>query len=74
LDTPKQQELHTEDLANYLRELETLCTAKDAQLILSSTEYDHPTGPQDRRWLPQYKGLDHPMYLGTSVDYLGSSA
>lgn len=72
LDTPKQQELHTEDLANYLTELENLCAAKDAQLILSSTEYDHPTGQQDKRWLPMYKGLDHPMYLGRRADFLGN--
>lgn len=71
LDTPKQQELHTEDLAKYLTELESLCLAKDAQLILSSTEYDHPTGPQDERWLPMYKGPDHPMYLGIRADFLG---
>lgn len=74
LDTPKQQELHTEDLANYLSELENLCVAKNAQLILSSTEYDHPTGPLDKRWLPKYKGLDHPMYLGTRADFLGDLA
>jgi hypothetical protein len=72
LDTPKQQELHTEDLAKYLTQLENLCTAKDAQLILSSTEYDHPTGQQDKRWLPMYRGQDHPMYLGTSADFLGN--
>lgn len=72
LDTPKQQELHTEDLANYLAELEKLCAAKDAQLILSSTEYDHPTGQQDARWLPMYKGQDHPMYLGKRADFLGN--
>ena len=70
LDTPKQQELHTEDLANYLAELERLCTEKNAQLIFSSTEYDHPTGTQDKRWLPMYKGSDHPMYLGTRADFL----
>lgn len=74
LDTPKQQELHTEDLAKYLSELENLCLAKDAQLILSSTEYDHPTGQQDNRWLPMYKGPDHPMYLGTRADFLGYQA
>lgn len=72
LDTPKQQELHTEDLAKYLTELESLCLAKDAQLILSSTEYDHPTGQQDKRWLPMYTGTDHPMYLGTRADFLGN--
>lgn len=72
LDTPKQQELHTEDLAKYLTELENLCLAKNAQLILSSTEYDHPTRQQDKRWLPMYKGQDHPMYLGTQADFLGN--
>ncbi|MBO7788639.1 coiled-coil domain-containing protein [Burkholderia pseudomallei] len=72
LDTPKQQELHTEDLANYLSKLESLCAANNAQLILSSTEYDHPTGQQDKRWLPMYKGQDHPMYLGTPADFLGN--
>lgn len=74
LDTPKQQELHTEDLANYLTELEKLCAAKNAQLILSSTEYDHPTGAADKRWLPKYKGPDHPMYLGKQADYFGDSS
>lgn len=73
LDTPKQQELHTEDLANYLTELEKLCAAKNAQLILSSTEYDHPTGSTDKRWLPNYKGPDHPMYLGKHADYFGDN-
>jgi hypothetical protein len=72
LDTPKQQELQTEDLAKYLRELESLCAAKNAQLILSSTEYDHPTGQLDIRWLPKYRGPDHPMYLGTATDFLGN--
>ncbi|USX15029.1 hypothetical protein NHH88_04320 [Oxalobacteraceae bacterium OTU3CAMAD1] len=70
LDTPKQQELHTADLAKYLSALENLCAAKNAQLILSSTEYDHPTGQQDKRWLPTYKGADHPMYLGIKADFI----
>jgi hypothetical protein len=74
LDTPKQQELHTEDLASNLFELENLCTAKNAQLIISSTEYDHPTGEFDKRWLPMYKGVDHPMYLGARTDFLGDAA
>jgi hypothetical protein len=71
LDTPKQQELHTEDLAKFLNELEKLCEAKNAQLILSSTEYDHPTGPLDMRWLPMFKGQDRRMYLGIDQDFLG---
>jgi hypothetical protein len=70
LDTPKQQELHTEDLAKYLVKLEIMCEENNAQLILSSTEYDHPTGPNDKRWLPMYIGPDHPMYLGKTTDLL----
>lgn len=65
LDTPKQQELHTADLSKYLTELEDLCQRQNAQLILSSTEYEHPTNSQiDQRWLPEYPGPKHSMYLG----------
>ena len=70
LDTPKQEELHTTDLAQYLKELEKMCEANNAQLMLSSTEYDHPTGPKDKRWLPGYHGPDKPMYLGKPKDLL----
>lgn len=70
LDTPKQEELHTADLAQYLKELDKLCEANDAQLVFSSTEYDHPTGPKDKRWLPAYRGPDKPMYLGKRDDLL----
>jgi len=70
LDTPKQEELHTADLARYLTELERMCEANNAQLLFSSTEYDHPTGPKDRRWLPSYQGPDKPMFLGKRSDLL----
>lgn len=70
LDTPKQDELHTADLARYLTELEKMCEANDAQLLFSSTEYDHPTAKQDKRWLPKYRGPEKPMYLGKRADRL----
>ena len=73
LDTPKQEELHTEDLARYLTELEKMCEANDAQLLFSSTEYDHPTGAKDRRWLPSYRGPDKPMFLGKRSDLLANA-
>jgi hypothetical protein len=66
LDTPKQQEIHTSDLAKYLKKLEELCAAKNAQMLLSSTEYRHPTGRDDIEWLPTFPGEEHPMYLGVS--------
>jgi phosphatidylserine decarboxylase len=72
LDTPKQDELHTADLARYLSELEKICEANDAQLLFSSTEYDHPTAKQDKRWLPTYRGPEKPMYLGKKVDLLSN--
>lgn len=70
LDTPKQEELHTADLAQYLKELEKMCEANNAQLVFSSTEYDHPTGPKDKRWLPAYRVPDKPMYLGKREEVL----
>jgi prefoldin subunit 5 len=70
LDTPKQEELHTADLARYLTEFEKMCDVNDAQLIVSSTEYDHPTGQSDKRWLPSYRARDKPMYLGKRSDLL----
>lgn len=70
LDTPKQEELHTADLAQFLTELERMCEANNAQVIFSSTEYDHPTGAKDKRWLPAYRGPDKPMYLGKRADLL----
>lgn len=70
LDTPKQDELHTADLARYLTELEQMCEAKNGQLLFSSTEYDHPTGQKDKRWLPSCRGPDKPMYLGKRSDLI----
>lgn len=70
LDTPRQDELHTGDLARYLTELEKMCEANDAQLIFSSTEYDHTTAKQDKRWLPTYLGPEKSMYLGKRSDLL----
>lgn len=74
LDTPKQDELHTADLARYLTELEKMCEVNDAQLLFSSTEYDHPTAKQDKRWLPRYRGPEKPMYLGKRTDLLPKGA
>ncbi len=47
-----------------------MCEANDAQLLFSSTEYDHPTAKQDKRWLPMYRGPEKPMYLGKKTDFL----
>jgi hypothetical protein len=64
LDTPKQHELDSADLATYLAALEQLCVSHNAQILVSSTEYRHSIGPNDREWLPTYEFPDQRMYLG----------
>lgn len=66
LDTPKQHELDGADLGNYLEELQTICDKYGGQIVISSTEYQHAIGELDKEWLPQYPGVDQPMYLGKS--------
>jgi hypothetical protein len=64
LDTPKQHELESPDLARYLNALQDLCELNDAQIVVSSTEYRHPIGGKDKEWLPSYPFPEKPMYLG----------
>jgi hypothetical protein len=65
LDTPKQQELDTGDLAHFLSSVQDVCSQRNAQVLISATEYHHPIDNKlDTEWLPQYPGEKHPMYLG----------
>ncbi|WP_313231577.1 AAA family ATPase [Stenotrophomonas acidaminiphila] len=64
LDTPKQNELSSEDLSNFLHKLQDVCDKKGGQIIISATEYHHDIGANDREWRPQYQGAKQPMYLG----------
>lgn len=64
LDTPKQHELESPDLARYLDALQQLCASNNAQIVVSSTEYRHPIEQSDVEWLPTYPFPDKPMYLG----------
>jgi len=70
LDTPKQQEMQTEDLGHYLTQLGAMCEQSDAQLIFSSTEYRHQIGAIDSEWLPTFDGPKQSMYLGTISDLI----
>lgn len=65
LDTPKQQELASEDLARYLHALESVCDKVGGQILISSTEYHHALGESDREWVPQFAGPEQRMYLGS---------
>ncbi|OZS41328.1 hypothetical protein ASV53_24330 [Photobacterium sanguinicancri] len=64
LDTPKQQEIQTSDLTNYLIELNNLARDNNAQIIYSSTEFKLDMGSRDKEWIPKFSGFEKPMYLG----------
>lgn len=64
LDTPKQQEIQSEDLADYLAELSNVVAKANAQLVFSTTEYQFPCSRQDAEWTPTFQGAEQPMYLG----------
>lgn len=65
LDTPKQQELDTGDLAHFLSSVQDVCSQRNGQVLISATEYHHPIDKKlDTEWLPQYAGEKHQMYLG----------
>jgi hypothetical protein len=70
LDTPKQHELNTEDLAKYLEELQSICDSMNGQILISSTEYHHIVGEADIEWLPQYPGVEQNMYLGNPANLM----
>jgi hypothetical protein len=63
LDTPKQQEIQTQDLAGYLVAVSKLVGQADAQLVFSTTEYRFPSEQQDAEWVPTFAGPEQPMYL-----------
>ena len=63
LDTPKQQEIQTQDLAGYLAAVSKLVGHADAQLVFSTTEYRFPSERQDAEWVPTFAGPNQPMYL-----------
>lgn len=65
LDTPKQQELASEDLARYLHVLEAVCDEFGGQILISSTEYHHVIGDRDKEWMPKFPGPEQLMYLGS---------
>lgn len=64
-DTPRQQEIHWEDLDAYIRALKSVALRNNAQVIFSTTSYQYKIDPQtDNEWLPQFAGVEQAMYLG----------
>lgn len=66
MDTPKQHEVHTDDLLRFLAELKRLVADKDGQIIVSSTDFRYPCAEGDKEWVPLFNGPEQAMYLGTA--------
>ena len=64
MDTPKQHEVHTDDLLHFLDELKKLVADKDGQIIISSTDFRYPCCDVDKEWIPLFHGPEQAMYLG----------
>jgi len=66
MDTPKQHEVHTDDLLRFLDELKRLVADKDGQVIVSSTDFRYPCADGDKEWVPLFNGPEQSMYLGSA--------
>ncbi len=63
LDTPKQHEIHNDDLDIYFKALKKLCIEHNLQIIFSTTEYKYEGDEFDRTYVPQYPGIEQPMFM-----------
>ena len=63
LDTPKQHEIHNDDLNRYIKSLKKLCSDHDVQIVFSTTEYHYVGNDQDIEWNPKYQGENQLMFL-----------
>ncbi|HHF3182719.1 AAA family ATPase [Vibrio sp. Vb1337] len=63
LDTPKQHEIHDNDLDNFMITLKKLCKQYSLQVVFSTTEYKYEGDSQDCCWEPKFPGLKQKMFL-----------
>jgi len=63
LDTPKQHEIHNDDLDRYLKALKNICYKYGFQIVFSTTEYHYSGDEKDTEWNPQYQGEKQKMFL-----------
>ncbi|KAB7704851.1 AAA family ATPase [Plesiomonas shigelloides] len=63
LDTPKQHEIHNNDLDKYIRELKRLSCENGVQIIFSTTEYHYNGDHLDVEWVPEHSGEKQNMFL-----------
>lgn len=63
LDTPKQHEIHNDDLDRYIQALKALSVRYGMQIVFSTTEYHYQGDKFDEEWNPKYPGKDQNMFL-----------
>jgi hypothetical protein len=63
LDTPKQHEIHNDDLDRYVQALKTLSAKHGLQIVFSTTEYHYHGDKLDEEWNPMYPGKEQNMFL-----------
>lgn len=63
LDTPKQHEIHNDDLNEYMTALKLLAEKYDIQVVFSTTEYHYEGNRLDRDWIPKFPGKEQDMFL-----------
>ncbi|EHP1023503.1 hypothetical protein KNZ32_004669, partial [Escherichia coli] len=62
-DTPKQHEIHYEDIDNFIINLKELSKKYDFQFVFSSTEYKYEGNMDDVILTPNHPGEQHNMFL-----------
>ncbi|TDR52787.1 hypothetical protein DFP85_111111 [Halomonas ventosae] len=63
LDTPKQHEIHNNDLDCYIKALKKLAIEAEVQIVFSTTEYHYDGDFQDKEWTPKFPGEKQKMFL-----------
>jgi len=64
LDTPRQQDISTEDFELLIINLKRLAVKFNVQVVFSTTAYRFKVEAEDEEWTPSYTGFEQPMYLG----------
>ena len=64
LDTPRQQDISTEDFELLIISLKDLARQLNIQVIFSTTAYRFKTERDDNEWTPSFNGFEQPMFLG----------
>jgi len=71
LDTPKQHEVHNDDLDGFILSLKEIADEMNIQVVFSTTEYHYECGSGDMEWVPKYPGEEQNMFLKSEIKIKG---